>query len=331
MNPSFRTRLRLGASALAVIAASNAAIAQEPNAPPPRLAGERAGNAVRTPTPPAPHRKPGSKRHAAVRGATRRRHADPANYGDGPEGNAERGTETGDDRATAGRPSRARTGRSGPSRTGANSTGRRRPPPRRRRRRLPPPEKPPVTRAFTQQVERSNQVRENILPKTGTSVTQVTQPGHQQRAGRRQPVGQRYSRDPVPRRLAGFDVERRLSRAQRPRQRAVPHQRNHPARRRLRLRPVPGDELHRQDGAHHRCAAGAIRTAQHRDPRHHLEGFHHQSEQRLGRCLWRHLRHDHADIRIWRQGRPDRIFLRRPRIPELSRPRKSDPERHCAP
>ena len=156
-------------------------------------------------------------------------------------------------------------------------------------------------------------------------------PGHQQRSGRSQPVGQRHSRDPVPRRVAGFDLERRLSRAQRARQRAVPHQRHHPSRRRVWLRAVPRNELHRQDGTPHRCPTGAIRTAQHRDPRHHVEGFHHQSEQRVGRCLWRQQRHDHADVRIWREGRQHRVFLRRPRIPEFSRPRKPDRERHRAP
>jgi hypothetical protein len=257
-----------------------------------------------------------TKRHAAER-----RNAHTADHGDGAEGSAKRAGETGDDRSAASRAGGTRADRS--RRTCANCTG---------------PDVRPCSdsrsdccgqggrrhpRIYPTGRESQSGPREHF-PENGKRRYPSHEPGHQQRAGRCQPVNQRYSGLPIPRRLAGFDLERRLSRAQRPRQRSVPHQRHHPARRRLRLCAVPRNQLHRQSSAADRCAAGAIRPAQHRDPGHHLEGFHHQPEQRFGRCLWWHLRHGHADVRIWRQGRPDRIFLCRPRVFEQSRPRKSN-------
>ena len=273
MHVSVRAGLRLSGSAIAVIAAWNASIAQEP----PRTTVARAGD--------APRRAPAAPETTAPQTT-------------GPQTNipqitvtAPKETPTDSAHGAPRRPPR-RAATPGACRRTAAAPARRRPLNNKR-----PPPAPSRSRS-----RRSNQNARKHPAEDRNRRNAGHEPGDQQRAGRSQPVGQRHSGDPVSRRLSGFDIDRRLSRAQRARQRAVSHQRHHPARRRFRVRPVPRDELHRQDGARHRRAAGPIRAAQHRHPRHHIEGLHHQSESGLDRRLWRQPGHDHADVRIWRQG-----------------------------
>ena len=112
-----------------------------------------------------------------------------------------------------------------------------------------------------------------------------------------------------PRRDAGFRRQRQLSRAQRARQCASPHQRHHAAGRRYRLRHVSRYRADRQHIADHRRAAGAIwpahlGRARHPDPQRCLQ-------RRHGGRLWRHAANLHAELRVWRPSRSDPVFPHR--------------------
>jgi outer membrane receptor protein involved in Fe transport len=148
MQVSIRAGLLLSGSAIAFIAACNTSIAQEPATPPPR--------APETAAPP-----PTAPETAAPETTT------------GPQTNMPQITVTAPKETPRAAPPR-RTATTAPTRvTGAPAAPARTVPA------LTPAQtaaaqQAAATRAFTQQVERSNQTRENILPKTGTAVTQVT-------------------------------------------------------------------------------------------------------------------------------------------------------------
>ena len=141
MHSSVRTGLLLSRSAIAFIAACNASIAQEPATPPPR-APESA-----TPTPAAPE--------TTVPAPT------------GPQTNMPQITVTAPKetqraapkRATSAAPTRGTPAPAVPAQTAAQTAA---------------ALQAAATRAFTQQVEKFNQTRENILPKTGTTSTERT-------------------------------------------------------------------------------------------------------------------------------------------------------------
>ena len=112
-----------------------------------------------------------------------------------------------------------------------------------------------------------------------------------------------------PRRDAGFRRQRQLSRPQRARQCASPHQRHHAAGRRYRLRHVSRHRADRQHIADYRRAAGTIRPA-------HLGRARHPNPQRClqrrhGGRLWRLAANLHAELRVWRPGRSDPVFPHR--------------------
>jgi hypothetical protein len=161
MNSSFRTRLRVGVSAIAMIAAWNAAIAQEPNAPPP----------VSPATPPATQTQPStapSTTPSTTPSATPPSDATPIPQitvtapKEAPSAPAKPATTT--QRAT-GPAAPAAPAQTAPVQTAV---------PAQTAAQIAAAREAAATRAFTQQVERANQVRENISPKTGTDVTQVS-------------------------------------------------------------------------------------------------------------------------------------------------------------
>ena len=147
MKRSVRVGLLLGGSAIAVIAAWHAAIAQEPT-PPPRAPETTA------PAPAAP-------------GATTPPTTAPAPTG--PQTNIPQITVTAPKQTQTAAPRRAATAaptRAAPARRAAAAPA------------VPAQTaatlQAAATRAFTQQVERFNQTRENILPKTGTTSSERT-------------------------------------------------------------------------------------------------------------------------------------------------------------
>ena len=127
------------------------------------LAGQRAGDSIRTAN---------AAEYDTERRAAKRRNADTADHGDGAEGNTERADETGDDGATAARRSAQRRCdcAAAPARTAPVQTA----VPAQTAAQIAAAREAAATRAFTQQVEKANQVRDNIMPKTGTDVTTVT-------------------------------------------------------------------------------------------------------------------------------------------------------------
>jgi hypothetical protein len=160
MNPSFRTRLRLGVSAITMIAAWNAAIAQEPNAPPP----VSPGNAPATQTQPstAPNATPPSDATPIPQitvTAPKEAPSAPAK----PATTTQRPTCPAVLVRTA--PAPAAPARTAPVQTAV---------PAQTAAQIAAAREAAATRAFTQQVEKANQVRENIVPRTGTDVTQVS-------------------------------------------------------------------------------------------------------------------------------------------------------------
>ena len=73
----------------------------------------------------------------------------------------------------------------------------------------------------------------------------------------------------------------------------------------------------------YRRAAGAIRPAHRRRPRHPDQGGRIQQLRQRQR-LWRQPRNHHAEFRIWRHGRANPVFRIRALSPEQSGNRKSD-------
>ena len=157
MNPSFRTRLRLGVSVITMIAAWNAAIAQEPNAPP----SVSPGNAPAAPS--APQEQPSTPPSDATRipqitvTAPKETPSAPAK----PATTAPR---------QGGPAAPVRTAPAAPARTAPVQTAA----PAQTAAQIAAAREAAATRAFTQQVEKANQVRDNLSPKTGTDVTTVT-------------------------------------------------------------------------------------------------------------------------------------------------------------
>jgi outer membrane biosynthesis protein TonB len=158
MNPSFRTRLRLGVSVITMIAAWNAAIAQEPNAPPP----VSPGNAPAAPS--APQEQPST----TPSDATRIPQITVTAPKETPSAPAKPATTA--PRQQGGTPAPVRTAPAAPARTAPVQTAA----PAQTAAQIAAAREAAATRAFTQQVERANQVRDNIMPKTGTDVTTVT-------------------------------------------------------------------------------------------------------------------------------------------------------------
>ena len=122
---------------------------------------------------------------------------------------------------------------------------------------------------------------------------------HRGAAAGRQRVG-REGAAAGARSVAGFGGQRRPARPQRARQRAIPDQRHHAARRRHRLRPDPGYQLR---SASSRCITGALpaqyglRTAgarRHQDPQRRLQ----QRRQRRASMAAATHRPIHAERRI---------------------------------
>jgi outer membrane receptor protein involved in Fe transport len=158
MNPSFRTRLCLGVSAITMIAAWNAAIAQEPNAPPP----------VSPATPPASQTQPSTTPSATPPSdATPIPQITVTAPKEAPSAPAKPATTAPRQVGPAGP---ARTAPAAPARTAPLQTA----VPAQTAAQIAAAREAAATRAFTQQVEKANQVRENIFPKTGSDVTQVT-------------------------------------------------------------------------------------------------------------------------------------------------------------
>jgi hypothetical protein len=149
MQVSVRAGLLLSGSAIAFIAACNASIAQEPATPPPR-APETAA-----PPPTAPETTAPETTTAPI----------------GPQTNMPQITVTAPKQTQRAAPSRTTTtAPAAPTRRAAAAPA----VPAQTAAQTAAALQAAATRAFTQQVERSNQTRENILPKTGTAVTQVT-------------------------------------------------------------------------------------------------------------------------------------------------------------
>jgi TonB dependent receptor len=165
MNPSIRTRLRVGVSAITMIAASNAAIAQEPNAPPP-VSPESAPAA-----PPASQTQPSTT--PSTPSATSPSDATPI-----PQITVTAPKETPSAPAKPATTTQRPTGPAVPVRTTPAPAARTAPVqtavPAQTAAQIAAAREAAATRAFTQQVEKANQVRENIFPKTGSDVTQVT-------------------------------------------------------------------------------------------------------------------------------------------------------------
>jgi hypothetical protein len=155
MKTSVRAGLRLSGSAIAVIAAWNMAVAQEPNAPPPR-APETPAQPPAAPTPSTPESTTPSTTVPQP---------------SGPQTTIPQITVTAPKEAPPAAPRRAAT--TAPTRGGGAAAPTPAAP-------TPTPaqtaaqQQAAATRAFTQQVERFNQSRENLLPKTGTTSSQVT-------------------------------------------------------------------------------------------------------------------------------------------------------------
>jgi outer membrane receptor protein involved in Fe transport len=164
MNPSFRTRLRLGVSAITMIAAWNAAIAQEPNAPPPVSPGNAPA------APPATQTQPSTTPSAGPPSdATPIPQITVTAPKEAPSAPAKPATTT---QRPTGQPAPVRTAPApaAPARTAPVQTA----VPAQTAAQIAAAREAAATRAFTQQVEKANQVRENIFPKTGSDVTQVT-------------------------------------------------------------------------------------------------------------------------------------------------------------
>ena len=159
MNPSFRTRLRVGASAITMIAAWNAAIAQEPNAPPP----VSPNNAPATPS--APQTQPSTTPSAAPPSDAT---PIPQITVTAPKETPSAPTKPATTASRQGGP--AAPVRAAPARTAPVQTA----VPAQTAAQIAAAREAAATRAFTQQVEKANQVRDNIMPKTGTDVTTVT-------------------------------------------------------------------------------------------------------------------------------------------------------------
>jgi hypothetical protein len=163
MNPSFRMRLRLGVSAITMIATWNAAIAQEPNAPPP-VSPDSAPAA-----PSAPQTQPSTTPSAtSPSDATRIPQITVTAPKETPSAPAKPTTTT--PRQQGGTPAPVRTAPAAPTRTAPVQTAA----PAQTAAQIAAAREAAATRAFTQQVEKANQVRDNIMPKTGTDVTTVT-------------------------------------------------------------------------------------------------------------------------------------------------------------
>jgi hypothetical protein len=171
MNPSFYTRLRVGVSAITMVAASNAAIAQEPNAPPPVSPESTPATPPAAPAPPSS--TPGTTPSAAPPSdatpipqitvtAPKETPAAPRK----PTTTTQRPTGP----ATPARSAPAAPARTAPAQTAAPAQAA----PAQTAAQIAAAREAAATRAFTQQVEKANQVREHIMPNTGTSVTQVT-------------------------------------------------------------------------------------------------------------------------------------------------------------
>jgi hypothetical protein len=164
MNLSFRTRLRLGVSAITMIAAWNAAIAQEPNAPPPVSPGNAPA------APPATQTQPSTTPSATPPSdATPIPQITVTAPKEAPSAPAKPATTT--QRPTGPAvPVRTAPAPAAPARTAPVQTA----VPAQTAAQIATAREAAATRAFTQQVEKANQVRENIVPRTGTDVTQVS-------------------------------------------------------------------------------------------------------------------------------------------------------------
>jgi hypothetical protein len=147
MKTSVRAGLRLSGSAVAMIAVWNMAIAQEPTTPPPRAPE------TSVPPSPAPEQTPptpgGGQTTIPQITVTAPKETPPATA-------PRRTTTTAAPTRGGGAAAPARTV---PALTPAQTAA---------------GQQAAVTRAFTQQVEQFNRVRENILPKTGTTSTEIT-------------------------------------------------------------------------------------------------------------------------------------------------------------
>jgi hypothetical protein len=166
MNPSFRTRLRVGVSAITMIAAWNAATAQEPNAPPP-VSPNNAPAAPATPSAPQtpPSATPPSTAPSGTPSAAPPSDATPIPQitvtapKEAPRAPAKPATTTQRPAGPAAPAQTAQVQPAAPAQSAAQIAAAR---------------EAAATRAFTQQVEKANQVREHISPSTGTDVTQVS-------------------------------------------------------------------------------------------------------------------------------------------------------------
>jgi hypothetical protein len=153
MLASIRFGLLLGGSALTVIAACNAAIAQEPTTPPPRVPE------TSTPPPAAPEATaPPSTAPSSTGPATAIPQITVTAPKESPNTTPKRAT-TAPTRGTLAPASPARAAPAVPAQSAAQTAA---------------AQQAAATRAFTQQVEKFNQTRENILPKTGVTSSERT-------------------------------------------------------------------------------------------------------------------------------------------------------------
>ena len=123
--------------------------------------------------------------------------------------------------------------------------------------------------------------------------------------------------------LAGFGRQRRTACAQRARQPAIPHQRDHAAGRRWRLRPDHRHRNRRQHGADHRRVAGAVRVAHRRRARHPDQARCLQ-QLRQHQRLWRQPWQLHHQRRLWRHGRTNPVLHLGPLFRQQCRHREPD-------
>ena len=94
------------------------------------------------------------------------------------------------------------------------------------------------------------------------------------------------------------------------------------------LGPIPRHQFHRQHVTAHRYAAGPVRTAHRRRARHHQPEL--RGPRWRGQSLWRQPSDAHAEHRLRRQFRQQRVFRHRARHLEHARLGKSNgqPQRH---